>query len=356
MPSVKVLFAWLAVPVLATLVACSHSSSNDRQSEADEQLSTLYLRTCNGTRVGACFNSAERYLKGDGVPKDEARAAVLYELGCNGGDPYACVGLGVLKEEGRGVAKDEPAAAALYARGCERDIGKGCGLLGLLYAEGRGVAKDQGQAVAFFRRGCARLSDDGLSCNNLGVLTLMGGFGLKQDVAAGMELLVKACNREVVVACSTLAEEFNSGARVRREPEIAVSYFRDACDLGDTKACDRVELSGLAAVQAPALTPEEGAKLEKIRAMCDGAGAGKGMACYLMGVAYEKGASVKVSAGRATVFYKHACVNEVPEGCAAMRRMLGLTPEGQMEPEPKKQSVLESLQLDLPNKPAEPAK
>ncbi|RKH44487.1 SEL1-like repeat protein, partial [Corallococcus sicarius] len=349
MPSVKSLFAWLALPALAMLVACAHSSSGEvAKSEAEEQLSTLYLRTCGGTRVEACFNRAGRHLKGDGLPKDEARAATLYELGCNGGDARSCAGLGLLKEEGRGVAKDEAGAAKLYQQACDRNVGEGCGRLALLYGEGRGVEKRQDQAALFFQRGCVH--DDGLSCNNLGVLKLMGAFGLAQDVAGGMDLLVKACNAEVVSACLTLATEFQDGARVRKAPELAVSYFRQACDLGSKTACERATLPGSAAVAAtpePAPSAEDGAKLAEFRAICDapGTGVGKGMGCYLMGVAYEKGASVKANPGRATVFYKRACDNEVPEGCEAMRRMLGLTPEGAPRPEPK-QSVLESLRLD----------
>ncbi|WP_147451687.1 tetratricopeptide repeat protein, partial [Corallococcus llansteffanensis] len=357
MPSVKSLFAWLALPALAMLVACAHSSSEEAaKSEAEEQLSTLYLRTCGGTRVEACFNRAGRHLKGDGLPKDEARAATLYELGCNGGDTRSCVGLGQLKEEGRGVAKDEAGAAKLYQQACEQNVGEGCGRLALLYGEGRGVEKRQDQAVHFFQLGC--IHSDGLSCNNLGVLKLMGAFGLTQDVAGGMDLLVKACNAEVVSACLTMANEFQDGSRVRKDPELAVSYFRQACDLGSKTACERAALPGSAAVTAtpePAPSAEDGAKLAKIRGMCDAPGTGevKGMACYLMGVAYEKGGSVKQNPGRATVFYKHACDNEVPEGCEAMRRMLGLTPEGAPRPEPK-QSVLDSLRLNLPEPRPEP--
>ncbi|NOK33837.1 sel1 repeat family protein [Corallococcus exercitus] len=353
MPSVKFLFAWRVLPVLALLVACAHGSSDEPMSEA-EQLSTLYQRTCGGRTAQACFEQAERLRAGDGVAKDEARAATLHELGCNGGERRACVALGVLKEEGRGVAKDEAEAARLYARGCEQGLPEGCGHLALLYGEGRGVAKDLAQAVRFYERGCE--GDDGLSCNNLGVLKLMGGFGVTQDVAAGMGMLVQACNRNVGVACLTVAREFDQGVRTRKDARLAASYFRTACGMGEQEAC----ASASAAVApkpepAPAVTPEEGAKLEKIRAMCEtGSGVALGMACYVMGTAYEKGASVAVNPGRATMYYQRACDHEVPEACGDVRRMLGLTVDGAKTEGPKR-SVLESLQLDpakvAPEKP-----
>ncbi|CAM4167011.1 tetratricopeptide repeat protein [Corallococcus exiguus] len=355
MPSVKSLFAWRVVPVLALLVACAHGSSDETKSAAEQELSTLYMRTCGGRLAQACFEQAERLRVGDGVPKGVARAATLYELGCNGDDLRACVALGVLKEEGRGVAKDEAEAARLYSRGCERDLPEGCGHLALLYGEGRGVAKDPAQAVRLYERGCA--GDDRLSCNNLGVLKLMGGFGVAQDVAAGMGMLVQACNRSLGVACLTVAREFDQGVRTRKDERLAASYFRTACGLGEKDACASANATVAEKPEpTPAATPEEGAKLEKIRAMCEtGSGVGLGMACYVMGTAYEKGgAGVAVNPGRATMFYQRACDHEVPEACGDVRRMLGLAADGTKAEAPK-QSVLQSLQLDpakiAPEKP-----
>ncbi|WP_158617713.1 SEL1-like repeat protein [Corallococcus sp. CA049B] len=354
MPSVKCLFAWLTMPALALLAACAHGSSDETRSEAEQELSTLYQRTCGGRLAQACFEQAERLRTGDGVTKDVARAATLYELGCNGDDVRACVALGVLKEEGRGVAKDEAEAARLYARGCERSQPEGCGHLALLYGEGRGVAKDAAQAVRLYERGCA--GDDRLSCNNLGVLKLMGGFGVEQDVAAGMGMLVQACNRSLGVACLTVAREFDQGVRTRKDARLAASYFRTACGLGEKDACAFANAAVAAKPElTPVTTPEEGAKLEEIRAMCEtGSGVGLGMACYVMGTAYEKGAGVAVNPGRATMFYQRACDHEVPEACGDVRRMLGLTADGTKAEAPK-QSVLQSLQLDpaktTPEKP-----
>lgn len=354
MPSVKLLFACRVVPVLALLAACAHGSSDETKSEAEQELTTLYQRTCGGRLAQACFEQAERLRVGDGVAKDEARAAALYELSCNGDERRACVALGVLKEEGRGVAKDEAEAARLYARGCEQDLPEGCGHLALLYGEGRGVAKDLAQAVRFYERGCA--GDDGLSCNNLGVLKLMGGFGVTQDVAAGMGMLVQACNRNLGVACLTVAREFDQGVRTRKDARLASSYFRMACGMGEKEACTPANAAVVAKPEpTPVTTPEEGAKLDGVRAMCElGTGVGLGMACHMMGTAYEKGAGVAVNPGRATMFYQRACDHEVPEACGDVRRMLGLTADGAKTEGPK-QSVLASLQLDpakvAPQKP-----
>ncbi|WP_434301422.1 hypothetical protein [Corallococcus exiguus] len=354
MPSVKLLFACRVVPVLALLAACAHGSSDETKSESEQELTTLYQRTCGGRLAQACFEQAERLRVGDGVTKDVARAATLYELGCNGDDLRACVALGVLKEEGRGVAKDEAEAARLYARGCERDLPEGCGHLALLYGEGRAVAKDLAQAVRLYERGCA--GDDRLSCNNLGVLKLMGGFGVEQDVAAGMGMLVQACNRSLGVACLTVAREFDQGVRTRKDARLASSYFRMACGMGAQEACTSANAAVVAKPEpTPAVTPEEGAKLDGVRAMCElGTGVGLGMACHMMGTAYEKGAGVAVNPGRATMFYQRACDHEVPEACGDVRRMLGLTADGAKVEAPK-QSVLQSLQLDpaktAPEKP-----
>ncbi len=55
------------------------------------------------------------YEHGEGVPKDQARAAVLYCEAARKGDPEAQMGLGWMFANGRGVARDEGIAASLFA-------------------------------------------------------------------------------------------------------------------------------------------------------------------------------------------------------------------------------------------------
>lgn len=68
------------------------------------------------------------YAYGDGVPKDEAKAAAWYQKAAAQGNKYAQFELGVMYEFGRGVSKDEAKAAEWYQKaavqGWSRDVGK----------------------------------------------------------------------------------------------------------------------------------------------------------------------------------------------------------------------------------------
>lgn len=65
------------------------------------------------------------YAYGDGVPKDEAKAAAWYQKAAAQGNKYAQFDLGVMYAFGRGVPKDEAKAAEWYqkaaAQGWSRD-------------------------------------------------------------------------------------------------------------------------------------------------------------------------------------------------------------------------------------------
>ena len=62
---------------------------------------------------------AVAYEHGEGVPKDQARAAALYCEEARAGNPEAQYGLGWMYANGRGVARDEALAASLFALAAE---------------------------------------------------------------------------------------------------------------------------------------------------------------------------------------------------------------------------------------------
>src|ERR1044071_8033486 len=69
----------------------------------------------------------------------EAPASASVEMGslqksCDGGKLQGCVDLGALYVHGNGVAKDEAKAAALFQKACDGNEMRGCAELGLLYA------------------------------------------------------------------------------------------------------------------------------------------------------------------------------------------------------------------------------
>ena len=50
----------------------------------------MFERVCTGDKVQGCVNVALMYQRGQGVPKDEAKAKQLLERACSGGVANAC--------------------------------------------------------------------------------------------------------------------------------------------------------------------------------------------------------------------------------------------------------------------------
>jgi TPR repeat protein len=65
--------------------------------------------------AGALVAQAIAYEHGEGVPKDEIRAAFLYCEAARNGDPEAQFGLGWMYANGRGFARNDGIAASLFA-------------------------------------------------------------------------------------------------------------------------------------------------------------------------------------------------------------------------------------------------
>ncbi len=131
------------------------SDDCDLLRKARMQAETAKLeRSCAEGAAEACVSLALLHAKGDGVPKDTARAAVLYAAACDAGRTVACNNLGVLYFNGDGVPKDAARAAALYDKACQGGNARSCSNLAGLYRNGDGVAVDAERADALFQKAC----------------------------------------------------------------------------------------------------------------------------------------------------------------------------------------------------------
>lgn len=126
----------------------------------------LFERACEGGEIGACFNLAHLFHTGaEGVSVDLALAARYYDRACTGNDMGACSNLGVLYRQGQGVERDPAHAARLYQRACDGGLMDACNNLGILYGRGEGVSRNPETAATLFRRACD--NDDPAGCRNL---------------------------------------------------------------------------------------------------------------------------------------------------------------------------------------------
>jgi TPR repeat protein len=85
------------------------------------------------------------------------------DLACVSGNAGACTLLGNMNEDGEGVAKDDARAAGLYSKACDGGDADGCSYLGNLYRFGVGVAEDPDKARQLFTKSCNM--GDQMGCN-----------------------------------------------------------------------------------------------------------------------------------------------------------------------------------------------
>ena len=110
----------LAIVILTSgaLGLCSCQSR-----EADAQ---VYRKACDAGSPEACFSLSLRYMHGDGVPKDAARAASLFRKACDAGYATGCGNLGTMYVYGNGVPQDKVKAAQLYQKACDGGVAAAC--------------------------------------------------------------------------------------------------------------------------------------------------------------------------------------------------------------------------------------
>jgi serine/threonine-protein kinase len=155
------------------------------------EASALLEKVCTGGSWESCKDLGNMYSGGNGVDRDDVRAADFFSKSCDAAPPKGCNSLGVQYHNGQGVAQDDSRAAALYKKACDAGDAMGCSNLGNSYSSGRGVAKDYARAAAFYQKACD--AGNAVSCSNLGVYYRLGvGVAKNPDVAR--QMLDKACN------------------------------------------------------------------------------------------------------------------------------------------------------------------
>ena len=87
----------------------------------------LFARGCDLRHGPSCASLGDLYLRGYGVPTDEAQAVAAYRSGCELREAQACGELARALELGRGVDPDPDLARELYAKACEGGADRWCG-------------------------------------------------------------------------------------------------------------------------------------------------------------------------------------------------------------------------------------
>ena len=128
----------------------------------------------------AAYRLGIRHLNGDGVAKDERRAAELLESAAERGHVVAQYILGITHARQDLPAYDPARAVTWLGRAGEGGHPLAANALAAIYAEGRGVAKEPAWAAVWYRRAAERGHAD--SAFALGLI-YVAGSGVRRDIA-----------------------------------------------------------------------------------------------------------------------------------------------------------------------------
>ena len=102
------------------------------------------------------FNEGVKYMTGDGVPQDNAKAVAWYQKAADQDHALAQGQLGVMYAHGLGVQQDNVKAVAWYRKAAEGGYALSQFMLGAMYAEGQGVPQDNETAYMWFNLAASR--------------------------------------------------------------------------------------------------------------------------------------------------------------------------------------------------------
>jgi soluble lytic murein transglycosylase-like protein len=213
---------WTAVAgcLLAAVAAAAQSPARDGVREATSDL----------------VAQATAYEHGEGVPKDQLKAAALYCEAAREGDPEAQYSLGWMYANGRGVPRDDAVAASFFA------LAAATGHAGAQKAL-RFVGDDRGRLPGCMHRPDPSLSQDAIAAN--GVVDPFADLpDWKKKIADEVAKLAPRFAVDTRLALAVIAVESNFDPRARSPkdamglmqliPETAARFnVKDPFDVGE---------------------------------------------------------------------------------------------------------------------------
>ena len=169
----------LAPALLVLLGACE--ALDDFARSVDDAAATVIPSERNTADAQTTYKRGVAYLNGDGVPRDEAKAASLFYDAADKGSRDAAFQLGKMYQTGTGVAQNDGTALAWFEKSASLGQSEAQLITGQAYQTGRGTAKD----LAWAARWYGKAADQGLApAQHLLGMAYATGQGLPRDPVA----------------------------------------------------------------------------------------------------------------------------------------------------------------------------
>jgi len=226
---ILIIFTALAGFILATPVGAADASTNELTLETARPLAEK-------GDAKAQFYMGKFYTKGNGVPKDYAKAVEYFRLSAAQGYAKAQNNLGAFYARGWGVTPDFTEAAKWFRRAAEQGDPFSQYSLGMYYALGLGVATNLTEAVKWYEKAGEQQQPDAQLA--LGNLYLLGDKdqGIMVDIKKARKWLEKAAAQGCASACNSLGFIYESGGDgVDKDQKQAAKWYRQAAENNDSK-------------------------------------------------------------------------------------------------------------------------
>jgi hypothetical protein len=322
----------------------------------------LFEKACDRGARSACYRLAELTWSGNGVPRDEERAARMYKDACGAGsgaacgelgrllsrrperpaealslleracgldDPQGCLLLASAFATGTLAARDDARATPLYEKACALGSALGCYNTGLMYNTGRGVQVDAARALRAYAEGCAMGSTT--ACADEGYMR-EHGRGVAPDEPLAARLYERSCEATAcqpgnLLGCLNLGRVYRDGAGVAADPARAAKIFRAVCE----HALDPVDVepaphrARACSLLGSLFLVGRGVDTDPVQGLAfsvRGCDEGDGYGCFNAGVVFSRGLGVEPDHERAMAFFRSACGAGDDEACDYILRKL----------------------------------
>jgi uncharacterized protein len=204
-----------------------------------------------------------------------------------------------------------PCVAAMFERACSLDDARACSFAGRLWLDGRGVPRDVERGLQMLVRAC----DEGVAMACAVGARWAGEPLHASDTPDAPELLARLEAQRTCLlgqgdACLQVGLLFYFGREAYpRDRARAASAFARGCDAGDARACSAFGRS-LTLGDGLARSPERAAAV-----LAKACKFGDGLGCSTLGLLSERGDGVPRDAAKARALYRDGCIAGDIYGC-----------------------------------------
>jgi eukaryotic-like serine/threonine-protein kinase len=187
----------------------------------------------------AQFSVAWLYDQGEGVSRDNEKAAAWYEKAAEQGHVLAQYNLGALYEQGRGVGQSDEQALKWYRKAADQNDADAQNQVAIMYALGLGTRKDEFEAVMWF----AKAAKQGLAKAQKNLADMHAtGRGVERDDREALRLYRQAAEQRHPDAEYSVGSLYEAGrAGLKRDYDVAAQWYGRAAEHGSTKARDALD-------------------------------------------------------------------------------------------------------------------